>query len=186
MVGQSVCGRPKRRPHNKRTSLAPAPFDDRIECSLAAFIGFDDFLAQACGIRHAHIEGVFESQAGARQAAQPQAPGRAFEVVRRCQRCGVVVARHRLFECRQYQQVASGEISYESAARRIAGVKEQVARISLLLVTATGGGNLRKPLAQRYATALELSAAAGEPSGLTEDMRDLQAKLDENFRPWDS
>ena len=89
--------------------------------------------------------------------------------------------RCRQFECRQYQQVAAGEISYESAVRRIAVVKGQVARINLLLPP-SGGGNTRKPLAQRYATAVESSPEAAQNSGLIEAMSRLQMELNGHFR----
>ena len=89
--------------------------------------------------------------------------------------------RCRQFECRQYRQVAAGKISYESAVQRIGEVKQQVARIEMLLAT-TGGGNLRKPLAQRYATAMETRRETVETTGLTAAMGRLQAGLDEWFR----
>lgn len=90
-------------------------------------------------------------------------------------------ARCRDFECRQFRGVATGKISYESAAGRIAAVKEEVAGIERLLEL-TGGGNVRKPLAQRYATALAGSPEAVETSGLTESMDRLRERLAEWFR----
>jgi hypothetical protein len=89
--------------------------------------------------------------------------------------------RCRQFECRQFRGVAAGDIRHESAAARIADVREQVAGIEAQL-SAMGGGNLRKPLAQRYATAREASPDAEGFSAVTAAMNRLQAALDEHFR----
>ena len=89
--------------------------------------------------------------------------------------------RCRLFECRQFQQVAAGEIRYESAADRIRQVKMQVTALEHQL-TGCGGGNIRKPLAQRYATAVETSRSRTGTPGLTAAMEQLQAELDAHFR----
>ena len=91
-------------------------------------------------------------------------------------------ARCRLFECRQFQQVAAGLISYESAADRIRSVKIQLAELENLLA-GCGGGNVRKPLAQRYATVVEASLSGIVNPVLTAAMAQLQADLNAHFRP---
>ena len=91
-------------------------------------------------------------------------------------------ARCRLFECRQFQQVAAGLISYESAADRIRSVKIQLTELENLLA-GCGGGNVRKPLAQRYATVVEASRSGIVNPLLTAAMAQLQADLNAHFRP---
>ena len=90
--------------------------------------------------------------------------------------------RCRLFECRQYRLVAAGETSYEAAAARIAQVQDRVAEVEAMLAQC-GSGNVRKPLAQRYATALELDPEAVGAGGLAAAMGRLQLELNGHFRP---
>ena len=99
-----------------------------------------------------------------------------------CQLYAARPTRCRQFECRQYRLVTAGEISHEAAAARIAQVKGQVAEVEKMLVHC-GSGNVRKPLAQRYATALELNPVAVGTCDLSETMGRLQMELDEHFRP---
>ena len=96
--------------------------------------------------------------------------------------------RCRLFECRQYQRVAAGEESTATALARIEHVRKAVARMEELLVACTGGGNVRKPLTQRYATAMaalpchQSSEVDAVRATLTEAMNALQQTLDVHFR----
>ena len=89
--------------------------------------------------------------------------------------------RCREFSCRQFQGVAAGEIRFEAAVERIAGVREQVRRVEDLLARC-GAENERKPLAQRYATALEKSPEGVAASGLEAAMGLLRGELEEGFR----
>jgi len=102
-------------------------------------------------------------------------------------RCGVYghrPERCRRFECRQFQQVASGAITAEAAAARIREAQQQVAVVESLLA-AIGGSNPRKPLAQRCATALaELTTPedAARRAELAGAMEQLQNLLTTHFR----
>jgi len=98
-----------------------------------------------------------------------------------CQLYAARPTRCRQFECRQYRLVTTREISYEAAAGRIAQVKGQVAGVEKMLAQCDGG-NVRKPLAQRYATALELDPEVAEACGLKEAMARLQSMLERDFR----
>ncbi len=92
-------------------------------------------------------------------------------------------SRCRLFECRQYQGVAAGELDALEALDRIRQAQRQISDIEQLL-TSTQGNNLRKPLAQRYATALAGASQSDTPlpPALVPAMERLQAWLDEHFR----
>ena len=90
--------------------------------------------------------------------------------------------RCRLFECRQYQQVAAGELAEAEALNRIREVKQQVLVIDSLL-EGTVANNPRKSLSQRCASALmELPEGTAHHDGLTTAMANLQAVLADHFR----
>jgi hypothetical protein len=91
--------------------------------------------------------------------------------------------RCRLFECRQYREVAAGDLAEEAAVARIQDVKQRVGKIEALLGEGPGTTNPRKSLSQRYANAL---AACPEPTQhqaeLIEAMSGLQTVLADHFR----
>ena len=89
--------------------------------------------------------------------------------------------RCRQFQCGQYRGVAAGEISFETAADRIRAVREEEAGLKARL-TAAGGGNVRKSLARRHATALEAQAGVeGATAPLTESMNRFRERLEAWF-----
>jgi hypothetical protein len=93
-------------------------------------------------------------------------------------------ARCRLFECRQYRDVAAGTITADAASARILEAKRQVAVVESLL-DALGGDNRRKPLAQRCATVLAEPpdpAAGMRRAKLADAMEKLQSHLSTHFR----
>ena len=98
-----------------------------------------------------------------------------------CQLYEVRPHRCRKFVCRQFQQAADGTLDYESARLKIEEVKQLVAELEGMLLEG-GGGNVRKPLAQRYATALATYPEALASKGLTKAMARLQAVLEQDFR----
>ena len=96
--------------------------------------------------------------------------------------------RCRLFECRQLQRVAAGEITEATALERIREVQRRVAEIDELLEK-SGGTNRQRPLSKRYekATAEPLDESADSATlelrnRLTRGMRELDALLEREFR----
>lgn len=94
--------------------------------------------------------------------------------------------RCRLFECRQYRDVAAGTITADAAVARIAEAKRQVVVVEALL-DALGGDNRRKPIAQRCATVFAEapspdSAVAARRAELSSEMEKLQTLLTTHFR----
>lgn len=87
--------------------------------------------------------------------------------------------RCRLFECKQFQQVAKGQLTEEAAKARINEVKDRVSKVESLIAR-TGHDNPRKPLAQRYANVLAATPASAEE--LTTEMNELQKMLNDHFR----
>ena len=106
-------------------------------------------------------------------------------------RCSIYDARPircRVFECRQLQRVATGEISEAGAQEKITEATRLVAEVNQLLFH-TGGSNIRLPLSKRC------EAAMAEPLHPTSDeasvrdrirlervMQKLNALLDQEFR----
>ena len=92
--------------------------------------------------------------------------------------------RCRLFECRQYRDVAAGTITTDTATERIREAKRQIAVVEILL-DALGGDNWRKPIAQRSATVLAEPPdpdSSEQRAELTVAMNELQATLTAHFR----
>lgn len=89
--------------------------------------------------------------------------------------------RCRAFVCGQFRAVAAGEVDFATAAGRIAEVRQGVAEVERLL-SGTAGNNMRKPLAQRYATAVGAEMEEGRGVDLEGRMRELQEKLGAWFR----
>ncbi len=96
--------------------------------------------------------------------------------------------RCRLFECRQLQRVASGEITEAMALERIRDVQRRVGELEELLQK-SGGTNPKRPLSKRYekATAEPLDKSADASAlelrdRLTRAMQELDAILDREFR----
>jgi Fe-S-cluster containining protein len=93
--------------------------------------------------------------------------------------------RCRIFECRQLQRVAAGEIAETSALEKIGGALRLIAEINALLLR-TGDTNARHALSKRCETAM------AEPSSdataletrrqLISAKRELDALLDQDFR----
>jgi len=97
--------------------------------------------------------------------------------------------RCRLFECRQLQQVASGEISETVARDKIEEVVRRVAHVNQLLHEA-GKTDPKKPLTKRYekitAEPVDLSSEQKTielRSQLTRAMQQLETLLEKDFRP---
>ena len=95
--------------------------------------------------------------------------------------------RCRVFECRQLQRVAAGEITEATALEKIGAARRLVAEIHALLLRA-GGTNAKHALAKRCANAL---AEPPNPSDetvtesralLTRAKQNLDALLDQEFR----
>ncbi len=105
--------------------------------------------------------------------------------------CSIYAARPercRLFECRQMQRVATGEITEALALENIRSARQLVAEIDELLHQA-GGTNLKRPLSKRC------EKAAAEPLGafddpatvmlrqrITQAKQELDALLNRDFR----
>jgi hypothetical protein len=90
--------------------------------------------------------------------------------------------RCRLFECRQYQQVAAGELAEAEALDRIREVKQLAVQIDSLL-EGTVANNPRKSLSQRCASALtELPEGTARHDELVAAMAGLQTVLAGHFR----
>ena len=105
--------------------------------------------------------------------------------------CSIYLARPercRVFECRQLQRVAAGEITEAAALEKIRAVQRQVAQVNALLARA-GGTNPKRPLAKRCEKAMaEPLDASSDPAAialheaLTHAMQELNAVLDADFR----
>lgn len=92
--------------------------------------------------------------------------------------------RCRVFECRQYRDVAAGTLTADAASARIREAKLLVREIESLL-NALGGDNRRKPLAQRCATVLAEAPNPNDAARRAElaiAMEKLQAFLTAHFR----
>lgn len=100
-------------------------------------------------------------------------------------RCTIYLQRPvrcREFECYQFQQVAGGQLPAAQARQTIARTRALVDRVEQSL-EGTAGGNRRKPLAQRVATALQGEIPPGmASSALSQAMQALQEALAEHFR----
>lgn len=96
--------------------------------------------------------------------------------------------RCRLFECKQLQRVAAGEITESEASGKIQEARERVKRILALLELA-GETNSKGPLAIRCEKilAMPLDAAAGEEAALRArlilEMGEFEALVESEFRP---
>jgi len=97
--------------------------------------------------------------------------------------------RCRLFECRQLQRVASGEISESAAREKISEAVQLVARVNQLLQL-SGKTDPKKPLTKRYEkiTAEPVGPTSGQETielrgELTRAMEELEAMLQTDFRP---
>jgi hypothetical protein len=96
--------------------------------------------------------------------------------------------RCRLFECRQLQRVAAGEITEAAALEKISELQRRVAHLDAL--SRRVDGSLRHgPLTRRCETALAEPFDAvthpelvGEREALARGLRELDALLDEDFR----
>ena len=105
--------------------------------------------------------------------------------------CSIYAARPercRVFECRQLQRVAAGEISETMALEKIGEAVQLVAEISALLLR-VGGTNANRALSQRCETAkaepLDPSADAAAVETRNRIVcakRELDALLDQEFR----
>jgi uncharacterized protein len=89
--------------------------------------------------------------------------------------------RCRAFVCGQFKAVAARDVDFATAAGRIAEVRHGVAEVERLL-SGTAGYNLRKPLAQRFATAMGAELEEGQRVELDAAMSTLQEKLTTWFR----
>ena len=93
--------------------------------------------------------------------------------------------RCRLFECRQLQRVAAGEISEAAALEKIRDVQARVETLHGLLQRA-GSTNARRPLARRCEKILAEPSLDEAGAALREEiaraMRELDALLDRDFR----
>ncbi len=108
--------------------------------------------------------------------------------------CSIYAARPercRVFECRQLQRVATGEITEATALEMIRETHRRVTEVTDLIERSAGGGgtNPKKPLSKRCETAMaEPLHSASEPEAvelrhrLTEAMRELDEVLDREFR----
>jgi Fe-S-cluster containining protein len=97
--------------------------------------------------------------------------------------------RCRLFECKQLQKVAAGEITEAEAAVKIREALERVGRLVSLFRLA-GETNSKGPLAIRYEKilAMTLEPAAGEEAAalrarLMGEMEEFEALVENEFRP---
>ena len=109
----------------------------------------------------------------------------------RDERCAIYAQRPercRLFECRQLQQVRTGEITEAMAREKIRGVQARVAHLDLLSRRADGSPR-KGPLSKRCETALaEPFDATTHPElveqreELARGLAELDAILDEDFR----
>jgi len=105
--------------------------------------------------------------------------------------CSIYAARPercRLFECRQLQRVAAGEITETAALGKIREVQRQVAQLSELLARA-GATNAKRPLSKRcekiMAEPLDSTsdpAAVALREAVARAMQGLNAVLDADFR----
>jgi Fe-S-cluster containining protein len=105
--------------------------------------------------------------------------------------CAIYAARPercRIFECRQLQRAAAGEITETMALEKIAGALRLVAEVNALLLGA-GGTNVKHPLSKRCETAMAVpldpssdEAALETRNRLTLAMQELNALLDQDFR----
>ena len=102
--------------------------------------------------------------------------------------CSIYAARPercRVFECRQLQRVAAGEITEAMAMERIGEAHRRVAEVNEMLERA-GGTNVKRPLSKRcekvMAEPLSDEAGMALQSRLTASMRELDALLDREFR----
>ncbi len=96
--------------------------------------------------------------------------------------------RCRIFECRQLQRLAAGEISESQAAEKIQTALQQVSHVQTLLAQ-SGQTNPKRPLSKRYEkiTAEPVDHTAGEAAvqlrtELTQVMEELDALLASDFR----
>ena len=105
--------------------------------------------------------------------------------------CSIYAARPercRVFECRQLQRVATGEITEAAARERIGEAVQLVTEVNVLLLRA-GGTNAKHPLSKRCETAMaepldpSADAAAAETRNrIVCAKRELDALLDQEFR----
>ncbi len=105
--------------------------------------------------------------------------------------CSIYAARPercRIFECRQLQRVASGEITEATAREKIDFALQLVAEVNALLQN-TGGTNAKHPLTQRYETAMAIpldpisdAAVLETRERLALAMQKLSALLEQEFR----
>lgn len=106
-------------------------------------------------------------------------------------RCGIYLQRPercRLFECRQVQRLAAGEITEAAALEKIAEARARAARLEQL--SRRPDGSPRKgPLSRRCETALADSfdpathpELVGEREALARGLAELDALLDADFR----
>ena len=108
-----------------------------------------------------------------------------------CEQCSIYAARPqrcRLFECRQLERVATGEVSEAQALEKIHDARRRVDELNELLQKA-GGTNTKRPLSKRCEKALaEPLHPSSDPaavelrSRLTVTMAELNALLNEDFR----
>lgn len=92
--------------------------------------------------------------------------------------------RCRLFECRQYRDVAAGTVTADAARARIGEAKRQIAAVEVLL-DELGADNRRKPISQRCATVLAEPPdpdSAARRAELTVAMNELHVTLTTRFR----
>ncbi len=105
--------------------------------------------------------------------------------------CSIYAARPercRLFECRQLQRVAAGEITEAMAREKIGAAARLVAEVNVLLERA-GGNSPKRPLSRRFETARAEplgpsgdEVAAETQKQLARAMQELGALLDQDFR----
>ncbi|MEO7934523.1 MAG: YkgJ family cysteine cluster protein [Chthoniobacterales bacterium] len=102
--------------------------------------------------------------------------------------CAIYLSRPercRLFECRQLQRVAAGEITEAAALEKIRDVQARVLRITTWLAEA-GSTSEKRPLSKRVEKILATPAfdpiAMELHQKLTREMADLDAVLDADFR----
>ena len=109
-----------------------------------------------------------------------------------CAQCAIYAARPercRLFECRQLRRIATGESTEATARGKIHEAKRRVAEVEEWLQR-SGRTDVKRPLAKRcekiMAEPLDLSSdpeTVALRSQLTLAMRELEALLDQEFRP---
>lgn len=106
-------------------------------------------------------------------------------------RCSIYAARPercRLFECRQLQQLAAGEISEAEAAEKIADALAHIARIHELFRRA-GETNAKGPLTVRAAKILAEPADSSDPvaatvrAELAHALQHFEDLVEKDFRP---